>query len=1433
MAKIVVRVIIACLLLLPAFGSLVGPAPAIAANAVVHFVSNDVGGAWTNQGYVYVAMVQYSYGQWYIFNTGTYRLDAEDCIISGGNRYDFDHWGYDGAVTITDLYNHTTSITITGEGDVYAFYVLQDFTLSVTPSNVEIQSPNTAQYSFTVTRTNIPHDVNRAGMFVDLSASGLWLSSVTRWQFIPATATFYYQSTQSSITGTLYINTVDASAGQYNITVNGQIRLTSTSHETQVTLRVDPSPGVYPDLVITDFSWTPSNPTVGQAISITYTEKNQGEGDALGHRNALYIDGVLISNDDVDPLAAGASRTRTFSQTWTVSSGPHVVHVEADTTKVVYEGESGSDRETNNSLDKTLGSKIGTQLTVAVNPTSVPPGSGTLVTVSGKLTRTDTGAGMADRSVTLNSPGISTFARTNSAGDYSYSYITPNLVEGSDPVTVYFEGDSYFDASSAQTNLGVGKIPTSITINLNPPSISSGTPTTVTVSGKLSRSDTSAGLNGKSVELGWPTGSTTVTTDSSGSYSYSLTVTTTQNWVFQATFSGDSTYLQSSKTTVLSVIVANQPPTVSRVSPSSSSLSLTVGATQSFTASASDPDGNLAGMDWYVNGGSSRRSASLSGSSGQDSFSFTFTSAGTYTVEAQAHDSGGLYSPSPSPAIWTVTVPPQTQNAEIASVSTDKAAYGPNEVVKVTVKVKNTGNVALSGLSVNVDIANPSGSSVIEGVFQDGISLATGEEKTFTKDYWTVPSSPQAGTYTVTAGLHGDVPYHEEKAYFNVSEEAFIKSMQLNRNPAVASVSSIPYSPGGESEHGIYVFWGDYYLEGVYAYVTIENPSDTEFSGKLGWSLTDPDGTTIESETIPTGLMDFLEIKPHTSQVERLWIRKDYAFSPPKLSPGQYQINVFLAKKTGLISYEQVDQESLTLKLVADNPAVAYPMKDIDGDGTVEPIPGKQFYFYDSAQLDLTDVQKGLVLADFVLSMLTGAEHNFMLGPLLMPLPCLSTATVYLDDLGANDGVTDVWLRWWNVYHYPDPDFARWVAADYDRACICLKLPSYVEVVDNGGADFQKEVGDSQYLIWYELGVDKLIKPTSADNLRPQMYGGPNNAYTIKIKPKPLALETTAEIETTIELQFGPLAYEPTETGPLIYDYAKWQEKPEEVYWGTVGVATDKISVELPSSELRTAVDEGKVGALITVEAETPTGGTEIKPTVSTDIISPELSVETHIKPQKVELDVSSTLQTGKTVVIDIDNDAMLITDARGVTVLLDGKEIGMADTYAEVLQPSDESVPKYWVEVGATATLVLVWIQSFSTHTITVAKVPTFKVSNLTISPPEVMAGEPVRISMNVTNDGGIGGSYVLALNISGAVEATKSLTLEGGETEVVAFELTKRAEGTYGVEVAGLTGTFVVKVKPINWLLIGGIVAAVALVGIAVGWRLKSKKRKPAGTT
>ncbi len=111
------------------------------------------------------------------------------------------------------------------------------------------------------------------------------------------------------------------------------------------------------------------------------------------------------------------------------------------------------------------------------------------------------------------------------------------------------------------------------------------------------------------------------------------------------------------------------------------------------------------------------------------------------------------------------------------------------------------------------------------------------------------------------------------------------------------------------------------------------------------------------------------------------------------------------------------------------------------------------------------------------------------------------------------------------------------------------------------------------------------------------------------------------------------------------------------------------------------------------------------------------------------------------------------------------------------------------------------------------------FTTSALTISPTEVGIGERVTISVLVANTGDLSGSYTVTLRIDDVVVATDDVTLAGGANQEVTFTTVKDVVGTYQVEVDGLSGTFMVKAlpKPINWWLIGGIIAAcIALVAV-----------------
>ena len=128
------------------------------------------------------------------------------------------------------------------------------------------------------------------------------------------------------------------------------------------------------------------------------------------------------------------------------------------------------------------------------------------------------------------------------------------------------------------------------------------------------------------------------------------------------------------------------------------------------------------------------------------------------------------------------------------------------------------------------------------------------------------------------------------------------------------------------------------------------------------------------------------------------------------------------------------------------------------------------------------------------------------------------------------------------------------------------------------------------------------------------------------------------------------------------------------------------------------------------------------------------------------------------------------------------------------------------------------------------------FTASHLSVSPSEVYIGK-ITISVIVTNIGGQSGSYEVTLIGNGVVEVTKEVTINTGLSKEVTFVTTKDIAGTYLVDVAGLTSLFTANEKrvipeippaiprPINWLLIGGIIAALVVVGLVVLFLLRRR--------
>ncbi len=109
------------------------------------------------------------------------------------------------------------------------------------------------------------------------------------------------------------------------------------------------------------------------------------------------------------------------------------------------------------------------------------------------------------------------------------------------------------------------------------------------------------------------------------------------------------------------------------------------------------------------------------------------------------------------------------------------------------------------------------------------------------------------------------------------------------------------------------------------------------------------------------------------------------------------------------------------------------------------------------------------------------------------------------------------------------------------------------------------------------------------------------------------------------------------------------------------------------------------------------------------------------------------------------------------------------------------------------------------------------FEISDLTVSPSTVEADETVTVSVVVSNVGEESGGLGVELELDGAVEDTKAVTLDGGASTTVSFSVSSDEVGSHTVEVGGLSGSFTVEKAPAGFPWTYVIIAFVLIAIVA----------------
>jgi hypothetical protein len=167
---------------------------------------------------------------------------------------------------------------------------------------------------------------------------------------------------------------------------------------------------------------------------------------------------------------------------------------------------------------------------------------------------------------------------------------------------------------------------------------------------------------------------------------------------------------------------------------------------------------------------------------------------------------------------------------------------------------------------------------------------------------------------------------------------------------------------------------------------------------------------------------------------------------------------------------------------------------------------------------------------------------------------------------------------------------------------------------------------------------------------------------------------------------------------------------------------------------------------------------------------------------------------------------------------------------YAAMLTLSDgtQASQGLVVDAGSTETLVLSAVKSapgLSTGLLEIGRasaeltVNPIALSNLTVKPLTAEPDENIRVQVEAVNVSAETVTASLSLSIDGVVEATRSLTLEGGAGETVTFLVSRNTEATYELTVGNLSQPFTVK-SPLPLTLIGvGVAGLLGLAGLVVG--------------
>ncbi|MCW4014959.1 MAG: hypothetical protein NWF06_01175 [Candidatus Bathyarchaeota archaeon] len=145
---------------------------------------------------------------------------------------------------------------------------------------------------------------------------------------------------------------------------------------------------------------------------------------------------------------------------------------------------------------------------------------------------------------------------------------------------------------------------------------------------------------------------------------------------------------------------------------------------------------------------------------------------------------------------------------------------------------------------------------------------------------------------------------------------------------------------------------------------------------------------------------------------------------------------------------------------------------------------------------------------------------------------------------------------------------------------------------------------------------------------------------------------------------------------------------------------------------------------------------------------------------------------------------ALTIDDVQTATETV---QLSAGETTTVIFTATEQTEGNYTITIGSMTETLRVTVE-------TPIKKAKLQLTNLVTSRQEAGIGDPITVSVTATNTGDETGEFSLELFVNDQKRQTKSIQLDGGENELVQFEITENSEGDYEVEIGGLTTSFTI---------------------------------------